>query len=298
MIKFAKHNLKRLVKGFLVSIYSNIPNKIRQRWVGKKFPILMYHEISEELFETHLRYLKTKYSLISMEQLLYYKNSGFELPENSMIITFDDGWQSNYTLLPTIKKESIPVTIFLTTGLIGTNRKIWNFSIQERLGKNESFNTMLKNLPNYFRKKKLFEETGHYDEKEYSERSFLNEQEIKEMSRYVDFQSHGVFHPVFPMCSTEELNFEMRKSKEFVNNLVGKECYAIAYPYGRFNESVIEEAKNAGYTFGRIANKPALNSLNDNFFSLKSIAVSNCFSIESLEYKLLLSEVYSILRIS
>ena len=68
----------------------------------KGFRILMYHHIkpnennglcvSSQIFEQHLSYLKqNNYQIISGNDLYNHLKSKSKLPENSLLITFDDG---------------------------------------------------------------------------------------------------------------------------------------------------------------------------------------------------------------
>lgn len=78
---------------------------------GKKVevPILMYHNIfrssngkgnyiiSESAFEQDLKFLKDNgYTTIVMKDLIDYVYNNKELPENPIILTFDDGYSNNY----------------------------------------------------------------------------------------------------------------------------------------------------------------------------------------------------------
>lgn len=54
------------------------------------------------------------------------KNAPGQLPTLSVAFTFDDGWRDNYLYAyPILKKERIPATIFLVTGMIDTSETFW-----------------------------------------------------------------------------------------------------------------------------------------------------------------------------
>lgn len=78
---------------------------------GIYLPIIMYHEIMEnkdninhkrdaispKLFDSDLNYLKENhYTPIFMGDLISYVEEGTPLPENPIILTFDDGYYNNY----------------------------------------------------------------------------------------------------------------------------------------------------------------------------------------------------------
>ncbi|MBR3116797.1 MAG: DUF5011 domain-containing protein [Bacilli bacterium] len=95
-------------------------------------PVLMYHyfyddengEIGEDanylavsMFKKQLDYLKeNNYYFPSMKELALYVDGKLELPKNSVIITMDDGAESNYRLAyPLAVQYKIPMTMFVVT---------------------------------------------------------------------------------------------------------------------------------------------------------------------------------------
>ncbi len=104
----------------------------------REIPVLNYHEIdnanhislalSTDEFNAQMKYLKDNgYNTITPDQLLDYLQYGKPLPENSVLITFDDGYQDNYTnAYPILKKYNLNATIFLISHYIGlTNYLTW-----------------------------------------------------------------------------------------------------------------------------------------------------------------------------
>ena len=88
-------------------------------------PVLMYHHITDNVgnysaitiagFEEHMKALyEAGYSAVSIEQVLDYVYHGIELPERPVLITFDDGYASNYThAYPVLKQYGFHGTIFI-----------------------------------------------------------------------------------------------------------------------------------------------------------------------------------------
>ena len=87
-----------VILSFTASAYDNIP-------------VLMYHNtdyvfsdeqalssITPEMFESHLAAFKEKgYNTVTVNDYIRYTEGKFTLPKNPFIITFDDGYMSNYT---------------------------------------------------------------------------------------------------------------------------------------------------------------------------------------------------------
>lgn len=168
-----------------------------------------------------------------------------------------------------------------------------NVSSMDRKGGDRKINDQLKTVPDKEKNLTLLEINGYYPKKEYPERDFLNTEEMKEMTPYVEFQSHGMFHTVFPMCSKKELEFEMHSSKKCIERMFGYDCYAIAFPYGKHGDREIETAKRAGYSIARIANQPGLNLQRTNPYRLKSIGVDENMSTLDINNLIAWAEIRS-----
>ena len=90
----------------------------------QKVPILMYHHLSQETgsgttisaaaFEDQIAALQANgYTAVTLEDLYDYVTYGTELPDKPIVITFDDGYESNYTLAyPILERYGFCGTIF------------------------------------------------------------------------------------------------------------------------------------------------------------------------------------------
>ena len=95
----------------------------------KQVPVLVYHDIveNEEMklkdkdalttqeFEEQLKYLKDSgYTSISLDELYEWKKGKKDIPEKSVVITFDDGFYSfKYLAQPILKKYNFKASCFL-----------------------------------------------------------------------------------------------------------------------------------------------------------------------------------------
>lgn len=191
-----------------------------------KLPIIMYHQLTNnvsksgkyvltvEQFEKDLIYLQEKgYKTISLNQLYDYSNGKTDLPDKSIMITFDDGCETLYAYaLPLLEKYGFCAVGFV----IG--------ALADEYTENEDHNL------NY---------------------SYLNWDEIKELhnSGVIEIQSHTYnLHKISDVRSglkkkksesinqyAEFLTEDMAKMKERMITNVGKEPFAIAYPFGSFS---------------------------------------------------------------
>ncbi|MGA2121755.1 MAG: polysaccharide deacetylase family protein [Methanoregula sp.] len=121
-----------MIKPIIQSFYQRISQQKNR--LGNIFQpravVLLYHRINEfrpdpqlictspAHFEQHLKIIQEYYHPISLAQL----GEGIQnkdLPRNSVVITFDDGFADNlWNAAPLLEKFGIPATIFVTSGFI------------------------------------------------------------------------------------------------------------------------------------------------------------------------------------
>ena len=103
-------------------------------------PILMYHYVSvppagadiyrrdlsvtPALFESHLKYLTDAgYHVITLDDLLYALAQGRDLPTKPVILTFDDGYEDNYTnVFPLLQKYDLVGHFFVISDFVNQGR--------------------------------------------------------------------------------------------------------------------------------------------------------------------------------
>lgn len=156
-----------------------------------KVPILTYHYIEYPTnpddtirkgltvlpsnFEAQILNLKNAdYKFITPFDLYLALKGKKEIPEKSVIITFDDGYRDFYTdAYPIIKKYEIPVTVFMATGLVNQPNYLTYEQIMEILKNGYvefgSHSWSHKNLT-MISDKELIEEI--YNGKEYFEKTY------------------------------------------------------------------------------------------------------------------------------
>lgn len=117
-------------------------------------PVVMYHSIADnseeifyhwlscpvELFEKHLKYLKKHgFTSISMKELFEHLKYNKEIPEKSIVHTFDDGYLDTWVnAYPILKKYGMIGTVFISLDFIDRRgrirpnlEKVWKGEISE-----------------------------------------------------------------------------------------------------------------------------------------------------------------------
>lgn len=100
--------------------------------------ILIYHRVanlssdpqllsvSAEHFEQQMDCLSRNYHPVSLVDLLQFHINPGKMPDRCVAVTFDDGYSDNlHNAKPILEKYHVPATIFVTTGMIGSDREFW-----------------------------------------------------------------------------------------------------------------------------------------------------------------------------
>lgn len=195
------------------------------------FPILIYHKISKprrdsrirgaftppRRFRRQLSYLKKQgFTFYTASELIRHFHAEEKFPARSVALTFDDGWQDNYTnAFPVLMELGIKATIFIIPSSIGQ----MSTSATTPAG-----------------------DHGY---------PHLSREEILEMADAgIEFGSHTMSHQLLNQISEPEVKTEIETAKREIENLVQQPCWTIAYPAGYFSDAVRRAAREAGHVAG------------------------------------------------
>jgi peptidoglycan/xylan/chitin deacetylase (PgdA/CDA1 family) len=114
-------------------------NEISMRSQGQRVPVIMYHDIIErrdrnavwfdcttEEFEEQMKQLQEWGAVpISLDQLYGHLTKGDPIPENAIVLTFDDNYQGFYDrALPILRQYHYPAAVFVHTGFVGNKEGV------------------------------------------------------------------------------------------------------------------------------------------------------------------------------
>jgi peptidoglycan/xylan/chitin deacetylase (PgdA/CDA1 family) len=176
--------------------------------------VLYYHSVlgnQKERFIRQLNYLSNKYSFVSLSSL-----NRIPSKKRLISITFDDGLSSILiNALPELKKREIPATVFIPAAIIGSYPK-WEQKGQEIYYKDR----------------------------------ILNRDEIKKLSNEgIEIGSHTLHHTDLKNVLSEVAKKEFNLSKSILEEITGKEVVSFSFPYGSYNDELINLAFDCGYSF-------------------------------------------------
>lgn len=236
-----------------------------------------------EILEMHVKILlKNKYVITSLNDALNIITKGEK--KRIAVLTFDDGYKGVYKYaFPILKKYHIKATLYLTSGFIREKIAPWweqlyhlmcealangkESELVKLLGefnKNtitlnsracSSIKTLIADIVRSMDKSQL-NSLIHKIEKDLGikipsniyDEVMLSANEIKEMIEYgIEIGGHGLWHVNLTRITTERLVEEVRESMNFIKALYNNDKYTFAYPFGIYNNQVIEALKNEGF---------------------------------------------------
>jgi peptidoglycan/xylan/chitin deacetylase (PgdA/CDA1 family) len=222
-------------------------------------------------FEAQIKYLMKYYRPVSLSRWLEEaKNGGRRLPY-SVVLTFDDGYRSNYSLaFPILKKYGVPATIFLATDFVAQHHFLWTdrleyavlncapgqYPLDLRDGaaaipvdcrSRDGAIASLKNLKSLLKKMapsrrdSCLEKieallgrplTAQNTSPEYAP---LDWNHLKEMASegLVSFGSHTHSHAILSRCGEAEVRTELARSRDLIEKNTGAESRLFCYPNGQ-----------------------------------------------------------------
>ena len=168
-------------------------------------------EISRETFRQQMEYLDlTGYNVIPLRHLYeYVAGKRKTIPENSVVITIDDGWRSTYTeAYPEMRKRGWPFTVFIYPRIIGrtSNALSWK---QIREMSDAGVDIQSHSLSHPYLSKR------------------------RQAGRGLSYANW--------------LQQELAESKTILEKEIGQEVSFLAYPYGDYDQGVVTAASKAGY---------------------------------------------------
>jgi peptidoglycan/xylan/chitin deacetylase (PgdA/CDA1 family) len=233
-------------------------------------PSLPYLTASD--FDQLVQYLKGKYSLLTLTEWV----SG-NLKKTGVILTFDDGWEDNYTYaFPVLKKHGVTALIYLAVGFVGTQREFWQVRLSRLMSKlsladlkptedqqlNQLFESALKkpadpksmtNLTSYLKARpgqEILDLLAFLEEKSGGRPGpkCLDWQQIAEMQKAgISFGSHTLNHLILTTEDQETVTKELELSKKSLEEKLNQPVYHFAYPDGAYNQKLKPMVKEAGY---------------------------------------------------
>jgi peptidoglycan/xylan/chitin deacetylase (PgdA/CDA1 family) len=259
----------------LATLYCFYPlKKMKSSNEELRIPILMYHSISEDnengvhpyyrtstspnIFAGHMKFLyENNYSVIDLNEAVCQLEVSKSIKHstgkqmNFVVITFDDGFRDFYT-------QAFP--ILRKYGFVAT----------------------------------VFLPTSFIDKKELKlkKKEHLRWDEVKQLHKNgIRFGSHTVTHPQLKLLKIDEIEYELKHSKETLEEKIGNVIDSFSYPYAfpeenkKFKTYIRDVLYKCKYKNGVTTRLGTATKKEDKYF-LKRIPINSCDDFPLLRAKL------------
>jgi len=233
---------------------------ILQEYRADRVPALLYHHFApgqratvgapeydpvyfcyEASFAEQLDYLRREgYSTISIGDFVAFQKGAKKLPPKSVILTFDDGFASNYHYAyPLLKKHGMTATIFMTV-----SRDAENFKKYAAV-----------DVP-------------------------LTDAQIREMSANgIAIESHSMTHRYLSVQEPETIRWELSESRNSLSKTLQKPVRFLAIPSGAYSPAVKRLVRETGYEAAFCMLKGSNNRGSDPF-ALRRLVIGRDFTLD------------------
>ena len=280
----------------------------------KKITIVMYHYTRDlvhsrypnikgvdiELFRQQIAFFKECFSVITMEQVLDCVEGKYVLPDNALLLTFDDGYIDNYAFAFPILEENrmqgsffIPGKTFSEHKLLDVNKihytlaaasidvlyqdlvdkmdfyrgREFDFPSSKELieqyakpnrydnGETIFVKRMLQTvLPERLRNQlssELFRQYVGVSEEQLAYELYMSEEQIRLMKRHGMFIGiHGYDHYWLGNLPIEQMQTDIAKALEVMDEFIDRRRWVMNYPYGNYNDEVLKYIAKEGASLG------------------------------------------------
>ncbi len=250
--------------------------------------VLKYHRVLEspdamrpgettaQEFEAQMNVVASNFACQTFGSFIRSRSGG-GFTDNTVVVTFDDGYKDNHDIaLPILKKYGIAATIFVASDYLNGGM-MWNDRVLEAmrasvgrsmdlrevdLGEvrvatledaSRTAHTILSAIKRWPQERRA----GFVDAIASSSgggegRTMLNAAEVVALADAgMEIGAHTVTHPILSTLSADEARAEIAQSKAALGRIIAREIQTFAYPNGRpdqdFSAGDVERVREAGY---------------------------------------------------
>ena len=185
-------------------------------------PILCYHNLADQAkgrmvmaastFREQMQYLEANgYRVISLREFAEFTRLGRQIPQRSVVLTFDDGYKSfRQYAYPVLRELGFTATLFVYTDYVGAGRNALSWQDLRELGA-EGFDVQAHSKTHGDLRRVAGEPDAQYQRR---------------------------------------MQSELAQPQELFQKNLGRRADIIAYPYGSWDESLLAKAVEHGYVSG------------------------------------------------
>lgn len=272
--------------------------------------------VTSENFDRQIKYLKKKYSVISIDEAAdKIKTNTVDKP--FAVITFDDGFRNNFKYaFPVLTQNGVPGTFYIATDFMDKENILWTevvtalilftkekqisvrldedyiLPLQSTEDKISASIKIRKYLKNKFdaEKNKVLQDLKYqcsdvgsileHDEDRYAFMKWEDARQMAEAGMVIGSHTHT--HTLLNMVDEQEVYEELDISKKQIEKYLSIPCNHFSYPNGErdnFTAANILQLEALGYR-SAVSQVKGFNTNQENLYKLKRINISSKMSFD------------------
>ncbi len=241
-------------------------------------------QVTVKMFRDFILYHKNlDYIFVSPKDVI----QGLDPDQKYVMITFDDGYYNNLRALPVLEEFNVPALFFVTANPVKNNKAFW-WDVAYREGKKAGMTdadileekNYLLSLTDDAIDVYLLQKYGPDCLTPVSDTDRpMTPEELATFAKHplVHIGNHTCDHAVLTNYDADEIDLQISKAQDIIENIVGYRPETIAYPCGEFNNDVLEVCRKENIILG-ITTEHAKN-LNSELYQPASLLALNRFTI-------------------
>jgi len=283
-----KKSIKRIVYSILGTL--DFTRSLNQE---SNLIVLAYHTVTDrKKFEAQLHFLKNNYNIINVGELEEHLFKGNKLLPNSLLISFDDGDISVLESgLPLLKKHKLPSVMFVITSLIDSDNTFWCRWVEKAFQNQGKSYAEARSKVNHLKKISNKNRMVYLNSLDPVNSRQLTKEDLGTMQKGMMFiGNHTHTHPMVDMCTREEIESELNKSRSCFEEWELPGYPIFAYPNGNWDEQSENLLKKNGIKIAFLFDHK-INAKIINPFRISRIRVNSDTEIN--EFKVKVSGLHS-----
>lgn len=251
--------------------------------------VLLYHgvprtsrwgDLAAAVFEQQIVFLKRRFTFVSPQDVYKRRVSGTPA---DVLLTFDDGFRNNAEVAaPILRRHGVPAIFFICSRHSASGKYLW-FAYLEALrrhfkGNGFTFCGEFMDMSPEHREATVRRLAGCLAQLKPHPAALYRaiDEQLPTLEDFVDVDVrrdecegmspdqvhelaadplftvgvHTVDHPQLTLCGPQEALYQISENKLWLEQLTGKPCQTIAYPFGDYNDATVDFCRAAGLRRG------------------------------------------------
>lgn len=253
---------------------------------NKKPTILMFHSVSEraerewgpwqyavtpEEFDDQIEAIADRHKIISLDALTKWFAGQGSIPDEAIVVTFDDGYRDFVTeVLPILENHEVPATVYVSTSLLGSKAPF-----EQRLGEAllsletvdvefggvqvccsldsqadvVSVYNSLREVTKHARMERREALLSRLNSDAEPVEQMISPEAVRDLAKHplVTIGSHGHHHVPFRILSADEVIENVETSISRLSSLLGQQPRHFSFPYGSHTREAIRIVRSRGF---------------------------------------------------